>query len=123
MSHFEPLSVLKYSKGHEYSSHTDAFDSDRIKKHEEVGDFGGQRMTTNLIYLLPAIEGGETYYQAIDYHVSGKVGTAVIHHNAKKDYLPDERGFHIGKEIKKGEKWLLRTASRRFPLYGNNKIV
>jgi hypothetical protein len=119
---FEPISVLKYSVGHEYSLHTDAFDEKRIQNHKTKGDFGGQRITTNLIYLLPAIEGGNTHYQSIDYDVIGEVGTAVIHHNATEDNKPDPRSLHIGKAIKKGEKWLLRTATRQYPLYGSNKI-
>ncbi len=121
VAHFEPVSVLKYSKGHEYASHTDAFDENRIKNHEKIGDFGGQRISTNLIYLLPATKGGHTYYEAIDYTVIGDVGTAVIHFNARKDFTADSRSQHIGTKIQEGEKWLMRTASRRFALYGNNK--
>ena len=119
---FEPISVLKYSVGHEYSLHTDAFDEIRMQNHKKHGDFGGQRVTTNLIYLLPAIEGGHTHYQSIDYDVIGEAGTAVIHYNATKDNKPDPRSLHSGKSIKKGEKWLLRTATRQYPLYGTNKI-
>ncbi len=119
---FEPISVLRYSVGHEYSLHTDAFDEKRMQNHQKQGDFGGQRVTTNLIYLLPAIEGGHTHYQSIDYDVIGEAGMAVIHHNATEDNKPDPRSLHIGKAIKKGEKWLLRTATRQYPLYGTNKL-
>lgn len=118
VSHFEPISILKYSEGHDYSLHTDAFDEHRILQHESKNDFGGQRMTTNLIYLLPPLEGGQTHYQAIDYTVIGKVGTAVIHYNATNDFKADPRSYHTGKTIIKGEKWLLRTATRQNSLFG-----
>ncbi len=123
VSYFEPISLLKYSVGHDYSTHTDAFDAERIRRHELKGDFGGQRMTTNLIYLLPAIEGGITRYDKIDLNISGEMGMSVIHHNARADFNPDPQSLHTGMEILQGEKWLLRTATRQNPLYGTNKTV
>jgi prolyl 4-hydroxylase len=122
VSHFEPVSVLKYSVGDEYSLHTDAFNLNRIKNHEQGGDFGGQRVTTNLIYLLPALEGGETEYPTPKISIKGKVGMAIIHSNSKPNFEEDENSFHIGKPIVSGEKWILRTAVRQFQLYANNKI-
>ncbi len=119
---FEPISVLKYSVGHEYGLHTDAFDEKRIQDHQRKGDFGGQRITTNLIYLLPAIEGGHTCYESINKKIAGETGMAIIHYNVTSDNKPDPKSLHLGKEIKKGEKWLLRTATRQFPLYATNKI-
>ena len=120
--HFEPVSVLRYSTGHEYSMHTDAFDEQRILQHLDQQDFGEQRMTTNLIYLLPPIKGGQTYYKSIDYSIAGEIGTAVIHHNATANFKADPRSFHSGQKIIEGEKWLLRTATRQKPLFASNKI-
>lgn len=122
VTHFEPISLLKYSVGHEYSMHTDAFDDERINMHEQKGDFGGQRMSVNLLYLLPADVGGETFYKNLDLKISGEIGTSIIHHNATDDFKPDMRSLHAGLEIVKGEKWLLRTATRQYPLYGTNKV-
>ncbi len=121
VSQFEPVSVLKYSVGHYYSTHTDAFDQEREKTHELKGDFGGQRMFTHLVYLLPPIAGGETHYENIDFKITGETGTAIIHQNATEDFKPDPKSLHTGIEILEGEKWLLRTATRQNPLFGINK--
>jgi prolyl 4-hydroxylase len=121
VSYFEPVSVLKYSVGDEYSLHTDAFDEKRIKDHENTGDFGGQRITTNLVYLLPAIEGGQTVYVTPNVTLTGKTGMAIIHSNSKANFEADNKSKHIGKPIITGEKWLLRNAVRQQPLFGNNK--
>ncbi|MDX1570533.1 MAG: 2OG-Fe(II) oxygenase [Xanthomonadales bacterium] len=121
--HFEPMSVLRYSVGHEYSPHVDYFDAERMERHREVGDFGGQRIMTALIHLIVAESGGETFYPASDTVVDGAPGTAVIHHNAKPDGLGDPASLHQGRPIDAGEKWLARTAIREAPLYDNELVT
>jgi TPR repeat protein len=115
--HFEPMSVLRYRKGHGYTPHVDYFDIPRILSHSETGDSGGQRLVTALVYLISPTAGGETCYQASGLRVKGRRGTAVIHYNATADGLEDEHSLHYGEIIESGEKWLARTAVREKSLY------
>ncbi len=122
LTHFEPVSVLRYRPGHDYSPHSDAFDEARIRAHEQIGDYGGQRLTTNLLYLLPADAGGETEYLHSGVKISGRMGRAVIHHNADDDHRADPASLHTGHPVQAGEKWLMRTAVRQHPLYGSHRV-
>ena len=115
--HFEPMSVLRYDQGHEYSSHVDYFDIPRMHSHAETGDNGGQRLITALLYLLAPDAGGATCYDLSGLKVSGKRGAAVIHYNTTLDGLADEASVHHGQKIDAGEKWLARTAVREHSLY------
>ena len=114
---FEPVSVLRYGPGHEYSEHVDYFDSRRMARHRESGDSGGQRLATCLIYLRVPEQGGETRYPASGVSVSGEPGLGLVHYNVDRDDRPDPASRHIGMRIDNGEKWLARTALRERELY------
>ncbi|MEM7708484.1 MAG: 2OG-Fe(II) oxygenase [Pseudomonadota bacterium] len=121
--HFEPMSVLRYGKGHEYSPHVDYFDSRRMAAHRSVGDLGGQRLITGLVYLVTPDGGGETEYCVAGPRVDGADGDAVFHFNSGVDGLPDALSLHQGRPITEGEKWLSRTAVRENNLYLNQETV
>lgn len=114
---FEPMSVLHYGPGHGYATHVDYFDPDRIKAHERIGDFGGQRNVTCLIYLTSPIEGGDTLYPSASCRISGQPGRAVVHYNVDAQGNPDPNSVHEGTPIVAGDKWLARTAIRASRLY------
>lgn len=116
VDHFEPISVLRYGIDHEYTPHYDYFDPERIRRHEQNGDFGGQRLVTCLVHLVPADRGGSTWYEHGDIEVPERAGLGVIHYNAKPNGLPDEHSLHAGLPIKEGEKWLCRTSGREASL-------
>ncbi|MFK7957849.1 MAG: 2OG-Fe(II) oxygenase [Lysobacterales bacterium] len=121
--HFEPMSVLRYSRGHEYSPHVDYFDANRIKAHREIGDLGGQRLITGLIYLIASEEGGETTYGDQGPTIRGQDGSAVFHFNTRVDGLVDAQSVHAGRPVTTGEKWLCRTAVRENNVYLNRETV
>lgn len=114
---FEPMSVLHYGPGHGYSTHVDYFSPDRIQAHERIGDFGGQRNMTCLIYLTVPLEGGATLYPSSPCRIDGSPGTAVIHRNVDAHGNPDPDSIHEGTPIVAGDKWLARTAIRAARLY------
>lgn len=114
----EPFSVLQYGPGNRYRPHVDALDAVRLRQAEARGDRGGQRLTTFLLTLAEAREGGETSYPRLGLVVTGRTGTAVWHRNATAEGRVDERLLHEGRPITAGEKWLLRTAVRAHPLEG-----
>jgi prolyl 4-hydroxylase len=115
--HFEPMSVLRYQPGHEYSPHVDYFDGARMSEHHKIGDYGAQRIITALIYLIVPEEGGETDYPVAQTRIEANPGTAVIHYNATPDGLGDPNSLHHGRPIVAGEKWIARTAVREKNLY------
>ncbi len=121
--HFEPMSVLRYTAGHEYSPHVDYFDANRIKAHRSFGDLGGQRLITGLIYLRVPEGGGETRYTDQGPTITGQDGTAIFHFNTTVDGLVDGRSIHAGLPVTDGEKWLCRTAVRENNLYLNREVV
>ncbi len=121
--HFEPMSVLRYGEGHEYTPHVDYFDSQRMAAHRSVGDLGGQRLITGLVYLVTPDGGGETEYCVAGPRVDGADGDAVFHFNAGVDGLPDALSLHQGRPITGGEKWLSRTAVRENNLYLKREMV
>lgn len=114
---FEPMSVLHYGPGHAYTTHVDYFSEDRIAEHEKIGDNGGQREVTCLIYLTAPTDGGVTHYPSAAFDVAGKPGMAVIHYNVGSDGNPDPHSLHAGTPIVAGDKWLARTAIRAARLY------
>ncbi|MHB1543061.1 MAG: 2OG-Fe(II) oxygenase [Gammaproteobacteria bacterium] len=114
----EPFSVLRYRTGHRYSEHVDYLDATRLGEYERMGDRGGQRKTTFLIYLRAPERGGETHYLDNGIRIAGESGLAVAHDNTLPNGEPDRSTRHEGAPIEAGEKWLLRTAIREHPLYG-----
>lgn len=114
----EPFSVLRYRVGHRYAPHVDYLDATRLAEYERMGDRGGQRRSTFLIYLRAPERGGETHYLSSGLQVRGESGLALIHDNTQPDGEPDRKSLHEGAPIEAGEKWLLRTAIRERALYG-----
>jgi len=114
----EPFSVLRYRVGHRYAEHVDYLDAARLEEYGRMGDRGGQRKSTFLIYLRAPERGGETHYLANGLRIAGKNGLAVAHDNTLPNGEPDRSTRHEGTPIEAGEKWLLRTAIREHPLYG-----
>ena len=121
--HFEPMSILRYERGHEYSPHVDFFDAPRMLAHRAQGDYGGQRLITGLVYLITPDGGGETVYPEAQITVQGKDGLAVLHYNTTPDGLADTASIHSGRPIEAGEKWLCRTAVRERNLYRELETV
>lgn len=117
-AHVEPFSVLRYRVGHHYAEHVDYLDAPRLAEYRRMGDFGGQRVQTFLIYLRAPERGGETHYLENDLRVAGESGLAVVHDNTLPGGEPDRTTRHAGDPIEAGEKWLLRTAIREHALYG-----
>jgi hypothetical protein len=114
----EPFSVLHYGPGAQYQAHLDALDERRLAEAEARGDRGGQRVFTFLVTLAAARAGGETDYPRLGVTAEGRTGAALWHRNAREDGSLDERLLHVGRPVRDGEKWLLRTAVRMRPLEG-----
>lgn len=113
----EPCSVIRYQDGHEYRPHVDFFTEEQMSHNaSEYADHGGQRLATFLLYLQAPDAGGETVYQAPGLVIRGEPGLGVLHYNVLPDGKPDQQSVHIGRPVRRGEKWLWRCALRERPL-------
>lgn len=114
----EPCSIIRYLPGEEYRPHVDYFEAEQIARNAaELGDCGGQRLATFLLYLRAPEEGGETVYERTGVVVSGERGLAVVHYNVTPEGTPDPLSLHSGRPINRGEKWLWRSTLRERPLF------
>jgi len=69
----EPLQVIHYSPGQEYSEHLDGYDS--ATEHGLANcSRGGNRLVTTLMYLSEVEDGGETNFFELDISVEPRQG-------------------------------------------------
>ncbi|MFL9841026.1 2OG-Fe(II) oxygenase [Sphingomonas sp. ST-64] len=93
----EPLNILRYAPGQEFRRHHDAY----------AGVPGAsQRILTALIWLNDDYSGGETVFTELGLRVAGRKGDALVFRNTLDDGRRDERGWHAGAPVERGEKWL-----------------
>lgn len=93
----EPLNILRYAPGQEFRRHHDAY----------TGVPGAtQRILTVLVWLNDGYSGGETVFTELGLRVSGRRGDALVFRNTLDDGRRDERGWHAGAPVERGEKWL-----------------
>lgn len=121
--HWEPSSIVHYSKAQQYRPHVDYFTEEKLRANrEQFADPGGQRLASFLLYLKAPESGGETAYPDAGLEIPGETGLGVLHYNCLPDGSVDERSRHAGKPIERGEKWLWRTALRQHSLIPEERI-
>lgn len=103
---FEPVQVLHYAPGEEFSPHHDFFDPE-LPGHAAVIREHGQRIATFLIYLNDDFEGGETAFPRAQIRYRGKAGDALFVANVDRSGRPDPSTLHSGTPPTTGEKWIL----------------
>jgi prolyl 4-hydroxylase len=111
---FEPLSVLHYSVGQEFTRHVDYLDSEQAGMAAEIAT-RGQRVATFLVYLNEDYEGGETEFPRLPLRFRGRTGDALMFFNVGPNASPDPRTLHAGLPPRSGEKWLLSQWIRDKP--------
>lgn len=116
-AHVEPVSVLRYQGGDLYAPHVDYFDTPRLEYNRSIGDRGGQRSASFLVYLKAPEAGGETDYIELGRKVAGRDRMALCHFNLLPSGEPDPKTLHTGTAVRRGEKWLARTTLRENPLF------
>ena len=102
----EVLSVLHYRPGETYTSHFDFCDPE-LPGHAKEMTIRGQRRQTLLVYLNDDFEGGETWFNALDWGFRGNPGDGLLFDNVTPEGAPDRDTVHCGKPPQSGEKWLL----------------
>jgi prolyl 4-hydroxylase len=101
VSRAEPLVVLRYGTGDEYTPHFDFFDSQYAQELSR----GGQRVRTVLGYLNTVAKGGATGFPMLGLEVPAIGGEGVMFDNVDPDGTPDTRSLHAGRPVVEGQKW------------------
>ncbi|TCM40660.1 2OG-Fe(II) oxygenase [Novosphingobium sp. ST904] len=91
----EAAQVLRYRDGQQYRPHYDF-----------VQASPNQRVTTVLVWLNDAYEGGETAFLKTGLQLKGRVGDAVLFRNALPDRSLDTLTEHAGLPVTRGTKLL-----------------
>ncbi|HTI31791.1 MAG TPA: 2OG-Fe(II) oxygenase [Sphingomonas sp.] len=104
----EPLQVLRYVPGELYAPHLDA-----------VPGLENQRVTTMLIWLNDAFDGGETAFDRLGLSLRGQIGDALEFSNVDHAGRPDAKMRHEGRPVTAGQKllasrWIRARASEEY---------
>ncbi len=100
----EPLQVLRYVPGGHYAPHLDA-----------VPGLANQRVTTLLVWLNDAFEGGETVFPQLGLSLRGAAGDALEFGNVDENGKPDVKMRHEGRPVTAGRKLLASRWIRARP--------
>ena len=96
--------MLRYHPGEHYAPHLDA-----------VTGLTNQRMTTLLVWLNDAFEGGETTFDRLGLSLRGAIGDALEFGNVDDSGRPDPMMRHEGRPVSAGQKLLASRWIRERP--------
>lgn len=109
-SQFEQIVVHKYSIGQEFKLHSDFFgeseDETFQKNIVERCKYGGNRISTVIVYLNDVEEGGQTWFPWLHLIIPPNKGTLVQFNYNYDDWLLNLKTQHHGLPVLKGEKWI-----------------
>jgi prolyl 4-hydroxylase len=91
----EPLLILRYRPGQQYTRHFDALPS-----------LDNQRIKTALVYLSDDYGGGETEFPRLDLKVRGRRGDVLVFRNIDDDGVTLPLSEHAGLPVTSGVKYL-----------------
>ena len=101
----EGIQILNYQIGGEYKTHFDYFPPEDPGSAVHLAK-GGQRVSTLVMYLNDAEQGGETIFPSIHLAVSPKKGSAVYFEYCNDLGQVDAMSLHGGVPVIAGEKWI-----------------
>lgn len=108
----EPLQVLRYNVGGEYTSHNDYF-NENDPGTKALTATSGNRVGTFLIYLSDVEEGGATLFTDIGLKVKPRKGCAAMFSYPQPNST--SKTLHAGMPVTKGVKWLGVKWMRKLP--------
>jgi hypothetical protein len=112
--HFEPMNVLHYRPGQEFTAHYDFLEDTSPGPAADMRE-RGQRIVTFLVYLNDDFDGGETVFPRLNYAFKGQTGDAIMFGNVDAKGEADFNTLHAGVAPTRGEKWLLSQWVRDKP--------
>ncbi|WP_028312652.1 2OG-Fe(II) oxygenase [Derxia gummosa] len=101
----EPMQILRYGVGAEYSPHFDYFNVNEAGGRRQL-ERGGQRVATLIMYLNEVEAGGATVFPSIGLEVKPRKGCALYFESLDDAENVDPRTLHGGAPVGKGEKWI-----------------
>lgn len=116
VTHGEGLQLLHYRTGGEYRPHFDYFAADEPGGAAQMVQ-GGQRVSTLVMYLNTAEQGGATIFPELGLEVLPSKGSAVYFEYANSCGQIDPLTLHGGAPVSQGEKWIVTKWMRQRP-YG-----
>lgn len=99
ISHFEPLSILKYGVGQQYREHKDYFNNLNSKSTEN------DRFATAILYLNDDFEGGETFFKYLKINIKPEKGSLLFFDYKYNDEL-NMLTRHQGLPVYTGKKYI-----------------
>lgn len=111
----ELLTIIRYNPGQYFKPHLDAFhDYDEFEIEELLG---GQRVSTFIICLQSADDGGETVFNRLNQTIKLEKNQCIYWNNVDIDgeIIPDS--LHSGEPPKNGKKWILTCWIRERKYY------
>jgi prolyl 4-hydroxylase len=104
-SNWEPWQVTRYYPGQYFEPHLDSHSGDQ--------DPEGPRTKTILLYLQAPLEGGETYFRALNLWIKPVPGRLVVWDNLLATGNPNFAMIHSGEPVVRGIKVILQTWQRQ----------
>ncbi|WP_085316438.1 2OG-Fe(II) oxygenase [Derxia lacustris] len=101
----EPMQILRYGVGAEYSPHYDYFNVNEAGGRRQL-ERGGQRVATLIMYLSDVEAGGATVFPSLGLEVKPQRGNALYFESLDDQEQVDPRTLHGGAPVGKGEKWI-----------------
>lgn len=102
----ETMQGQRYAPGQQFRAHHDYFHVSE-SYWAKVGQQGGQRTWTAMIYLNDVAEGGATWFPQAGLKVSPRRGLLLAWNNMKPDGSPNEATLHEGMAVVEGVKYIV----------------
>ena len=99
----EGLQVICYQDRQQYTPHFDWFTPDNPAMQKYL-QYGGQRVSTTIVYLKRPELGGATIFPKIDLELIPSKGGAVFFKNVTPTGVPDKNAYHGGQSVNEGVK-------------------
>jgi prolyl 4-hydroxylase len=101
----EPLQIIHYPQGGEYTLHYDFFDFTQPGM-QDILQQRRQRYATLIMYLNDVEDGGNTSFPLLDIQVKPVKGDAILFWNVDDSDNLNKLSLHAGLPVIQGEKWI-----------------
>ncbi len=114
----ENFQVMNYGIGGRISAHLDSVGGYSEHSSESV-DYGGERITTFMIYMSSVEAGGHTVFPQSGISVQPVEGDALYWFNLGSHFTYDSRIYHLGCPVMYGNKWIANKWVKILPQFKN----
>lgn len=119
-SHQEDLQIVRYTEKEYYHRHWDTPYQDKVVRR--FNRLCGPRVATFLIYLNDDFEGGETEFLLAQRVITPRKGKAILFYNVDINLSLIPESLHVGREVKRGIKWVANKWIRVFPFRSSSDV-